>query len=421
MAWLALTLTFLGIPLQAQAVTSDSLDGTSAEVPFWERDFSGSIGRNKVHVELTRVGHKVSGNYCYKRYLSCQKARFNPLRLDGEVESDDNINLTETNWDNKKSPTKAIGKWALRMRAHGMEAKGIWQSSESSRKLAITLSQDNQQVHAFPYDIRLVVNGETDTDDSCSDNQTVTAIRLYSHGKLVQELPTDSHGYCSVFTPGLMDTNFDGWPDLTLQLAQGAGPNSATQYWLYNPATRKFDNAPQSLQNVASASFDATHKIVLQTWRDNAAIHGVTTYRWIGGTLVKEDEDSTYWLPVLDNGKKLYCSVDPRYDAGHIIFKRKLESSPDGTLRLNFTNLKSCDTDNFMDAQGSFLFVERRDTSTGRWKVLRREQPRWQKVHILKGTRYCLNVPFFDTTDKQIHRIVLMNDDPSMCLVSKPG
>lgn len=420
-AWLALTLTFLGILPQVQATTSDSLDSGSVEIPFWERDFSGSIGGNKIHAELTRVGRKVSGGYCYQRYPSCKKSQFYLLQLNGEVEADGSIDLTETNPDDKKSPSKETGGWVLRMQEHGVSAKGTWQSSEGSRKLSIRLAQNNKRVRPFPYEIRLVASGQADNDDSCSDDQTVTAIRLYDKEKLVQELPTDSHGYCSIFTPGLVDANFDGWPDLTLQLSQGAGPNSATQYWLYNPATRKFDNAPQTLQDIASASFDTANKVVFQTWRSDAATHGVTTFRWKGGKLVKTDEESTYWLPVLDSGKQLYCGVDPQYDNGHIIFQSKLESWPDGSLRLNFTDLKSCDSDNFIEAQESSLDIWHRDTSANRWKILRSEKPRWQKVHTIKGVRYCLNVPFFDTADKQIHRIVLVRNDPDMCTSSKPG
>ncbi|NVJ11280.1 nitrite reductase, partial [Myxococcus sp. AM001] len=179
---------------------------------------------------------------------------------------------------------------------------GTWTSPNGKRTLPLALSQNQDDLEArFPYEIRLLADTlPAEEGDGCPTPPLVSAIRLYKDGALIQTLETESQGTCSIFTPYLIDANFDGWPDLSLAMFLPAGPNIPHQTWLYDVATGRFVDAPAGLQDISSAEFDPVHRIVYSYWRASCCEHGVSTYRWNGGDLEEVDTQSSYLLPLMD-------------------------------------------------------------------------------------------------------------------------
>ena len=384
--------------------------GAAVELLFWSRDYQGSIAGKAVTVSLTRLAGTISGQYCY---LPCTEAKRSRLQLTGKLLPDGRVMLAERDIGDGKTQGKASGQW--RGLLQGEALSGDWLSPDGKRRAPLLLTQWREN-RPFPYEIRLLASGQPKDDDRCNDVPSVSAIRLYDKGRLVQELATDSQGTCSMFLPETVDANFDGWPDLMLAQTLPAGPNIPYQFWLYNPKTRRFVEAPE-LNEVSSPMFDAANKVVWTAWRASCCEHGVTTWRWQGGKLVEGESQSSYVLPVMDGAVRRYCYVVPDYDNGAIVFRDRVEQGVDGRLRLSFSDLKDCEAkDDFMPERAA-LEVWRQDAASGQWRVVRREEPGWKKTATAKGARWCRELPFFDKG--RIRRIVLQ-DDPDNCETSDP-
>jgi hypothetical protein len=93
----------------------------------------------------------------------------------------------------------------------------------------------------------------------------------------------------SAEAPGVefVDMNFDGHVDLRLIESRPAGPNVPYRNWLFDPDSQRFVESP-ALDEVASPSFDAEHRVVRSQWRDGAARYGTDTFAWQEGRLVPQ-------------------------------------------------------------------------------------------------------------------------------------
>ncbi|MFC4729713.1 XAC2610-related protein [Coralloluteibacterium thermophilus] len=152
----------------------------------------------------------------------------------------------------------------------------------------------------------------------------MTGIRLYRDGERVQALETESTGSCGIFTPEIVDMDFDGWPDIAIAQFLPAGPNIPMDAWLYDPATGRFARAPASLLQVTTPNFDAARRLVWHTWRDGCCRHGVDIFRWRDGELEHVDGDESYMMPVRVDGELRGCYVAPDYADGRIVWQGAL-------------------------------------------------------------------------------------------------
>lgn len=398
LVWISVTLASAS---WAQSNTEADKD-LSVELPFWRQNFKGLLGGKEVEVALTRLGEKVDGQYCY---LPCEKSPY-VLRLEGKLLGGGHIKLTEHDLSAKGQPADETGQWSVHRQ--GKRLEGRWRSSDGSRTAAVNLSAVSQSIQPFPYEIRLVASHMPEEGDGCDAVPSVDSIRLYLGKTLIQELLTSSQGTCSMFFPEVIDANFDGWPDLMLAQFLPAAPNIPEQYWLYNQQSRRFDDAPASLQVVTSPVFDPINKTVWSAWRASCCEHGVTTYRWKDNVLVETDSRSSYYLPVLDGKRKLFCYVIPEYDKGQIVFRDRVEKGADSVLRLNVTKIEDCETDTGVPPERVSLEIWHRDPSNGKQSVIHHEDGHWERTITDKGPRYCPNVPFF--AGGHILRLTLTDD-----------
>lgn len=83
-------------------------------------------------------------------------------------------------------------------------------------------------------DLVLVADALPEKTGDCGETPTVTGIKLFQHGKLLQQLTTESHGTCQIYLPEWRDVNFDGNADLMIAQYLPAGPNIPQQTWLYD-------------------------------------------------------------------------------------------------------------------------------------------------------------------------------------------
>ncbi|WP_161790317.1 XAC2610-related protein [Inquilinus limosus] len=289
-------------PLRAQPADTSDAAGM-LEFPAWLRGLQGSIGTHRITMSLWREGDKLSGSYCYG---DCKAGG---ISLSGETE--DGGMLLEERALGGTGPV--TGRWRL----HGGMGPltGEWRSSDGSRRLPISLRSDT--VHDFPFDIRIRASDPPGTD-ACGVDARVTTILLRGPDGSEQTLDTDSSGACRLFLPEILDANFDGWPDLRIDLSMPAGPNIPSQYWLYDPAGHRMVDAPQSLQDIASAEFLPAEKRIVSYWRNGAADHGVDIFAWKDGEVAQIDSGESYFTAVRRKGEISYCYVMPAYDKGRI-------------------------------------------------------------------------------------------------------
>jgi hypothetical protein len=253
-----------------------------------------------------------------------------------------------------------------------------------------------------------------ETDDS-DDAPYVSAIRIYRNGRLAQELATDSQGPGSVFIPSLVDANFDGFPDLTIDLGLPAGPNIPQQTWLFDPRTQRFVDAPETLQGITSPEFDKKFETIVSQWRNGCCEHGVTTYRWDGKQLKEAATASSVQLPVLVGQKILYCYTIPEYRDGRIEFPDRVEQVGD-RLTLTFDDFSDCEAER-LAASSNEIAIWKRDAA-GNLKIARTERMAWRPVDTPAGHRYCPEIPYF--ANGRIERKVLRDDLEENCSETAP-
>ncbi|MGY4729470.1 XAC2610-related protein [Burkholderia pyrrocinia] len=395
--------TFACLP--ARAANADD----PVEFPFWSRNWIGTIGNRHVEVSLSRVADAMSGWYCYAPCAADKRYR---LALKGSFDSH-GTTLSERDNGAKTNADRVTGTWHIGS-PDGTVA-GTWTSPDGKRTLPVSLAP-KRDGRPFPYDIHLVADKLPDDGGSCNDVPHVSAIRLYDHGRLVQTLPTDSQGTCSVFTPEFADVNFDGWPDLMLAQAMGASPNIPYQTWIFNPTTRRFVDAPKGLQEITSPDFDPVHRIVWTSWRASCCEHGVTTYRWQSNDVKEVDSASSYMLPVLDGNTRRYCYVMPGYGDGYIEFPQRIEQTDTG-LRSTLGDPKGCDASDSPSMTRVYIDIWKPGTPGHAPTLVRTEKVAWKRTQTRAGMKFCPDVPFYD--NGRIRRIVL-RDDPDQCSDKNP-
>ena len=84
---------------------------------------------------------------------------------------------------------------------------------------------------------------------------------------------------------GIFDAHFDGYPDLVIPFADGgAGPNSADNFYLFNPQRHQFE-LNQQLSDLTQVGFHSNGTISSAA-RGSCCQHSAATYRFYGKKLV---------------------------------------------------------------------------------------------------------------------------------------
>ncbi|WP_462380878.1 XAC2610-related protein [Pseudomonas sp. Marseille-QA0892] len=397
--------------LAAPYATAAQAPADLVEFSAWSRSWTGTLGSKGVEVTLARVANGLSGSYCYQPCAAETRYR---LKLNGRIEGEQ-AELTERDVSNRAVTTGIWHITSLRS-----DIAGSWMSPDGKRTLPLKLSRTQDELEArFPFEIRLLADAlPEEEDDGCPTPPTVSGIRLYKDGEPVQTLATESHGTCSLFLPELIDANFDGWPDLSIDEFLPAGPNVPHQTWLYDPKTERFVDAPAMLQGITSPEFDPVHQMIYSYWRSSCCEHGVTTYRWQGDDVVEVDNQSSYFLPIMDGTTRHTCYIAPAYVNGFIEFLGRIEQAADGQLTLHGIAPEHCDHDEDAFLERTYIDIWKPARPGERPTRLRTEAVEWVKTDTREGPRYCPEVPYYD--NGRIRRVVL-NDNSGLCTEQSPS
>lgn len=85
----------------------------------------------------------------------------------------------------------------------------------------------------------------------------------------------------------VIDANFDGQPDLVIAGHDGgAGPNSADNFFLFDPSSRTF-RFEQELSDLTQTNVDPKNRTITSAERASCCDHLSTTWRYIGGKLTQ--------------------------------------------------------------------------------------------------------------------------------------
>lgn len=377
------------------AMLSFTAIGTSANVAFpaWQRNYTGTIAGKSVEVSLDRTDGSLKGYYCY---APC-KTRKVALLLSGALREND-ATLEEKDANN---PT---GLWEITLTDDRLQ--GTWFTPDRQRHYPIELKQ--LKVKNDPgIDLILVADALPPTrDDRCGEPPTVSAIKLYKKGKLLQVLETESTGTCDMFLPQWEDVNFDGYPDLTIAQFLPAGPNIPMQTWLYDPQQQRFVDAPASYQEITSPDRDEKYQHIVSFWRGSCCSHGVNVYRWQGNEMVLVEEGSSYMQPVLVQGKMQACYVIPSYNDGRIVYP--LQRRHGRLLPWKINKDDGCDLLITTEGLKTVIQPERAGDAPEIIDV------KWQEDKNNPGS-YCPLIPFFENNNV-VSRLVTNKDVKDICM-----
>ena len=368
-------------------------ENAGVELTYWTRSFSGTIAGKRVEANLQAVGDHVSGSYCYE---PCGKSGLNQIQLEGQ-QKQDHVVLSETAY-NKKSEHVVSGKWTLILQHTG--GQGTWSAPDGKKNWPIALTETNGGEHAFPFEIRLLASAEpTYGNSNCSDPPLISEIRLYKNSRLVQTLPTESQGTCSMFLPEIVDINFDGYPDLMLAQTLPAAPNIPYDYWVYDPTHGRMISVSDEMADVTSPDFDPVNKIISVSWRAGCCEHGVTTYHWKGTHLVQINTASSYFQPEIIDGKLAICYIMPSYQRNGRIEYPDAVYQHGATLSTTPLKLSDCSDVSPRDLSGfqGRVQIQIWSDDSPPTKLVRTERLQWKKTTVAGSkTMYCPEIPVFN-------------------------
>ncbi|MBB2920465.1 XAC2610-related protein [Cupriavidus alkaliphilus] len=119
----------------------------------------------------------------------------------------------------------------------------------------------------------------------------------------------------------VLDANFDGHPDIAISgMSGGAGPNSTTNVFLYDPVRRRF-NFSRDLSELTQLWIDRKTRTVHSAQRGGCCSHYSEVYRYVRGKLTlvysKNEYANGEWVSTttgrLRNGKMHYRETRRRY------------------------------------------------------------------------------------------------------------
>ena len=201
------------------------------------------------------------------------------------------------------------------------------------------LTPDNHPYpEGFPYHIGLLYNTSIDMESSMHEQDLfITAVRLYNEDQLIQELKTQTQG---LYIPEFEDFNFDGFTDIAIPLSSSGTNTFPYQYWLYNPQTQRFEDAPPSLNNIPAPEVDPQHQRIYAYHLTSQAVQTINIYRWENNGVVLQESLHSYHIPIKFEQDILYCYNEPYYDqkTGNALDSIRLTQSAQGNLSLEFSD-----------------------------------------------------------------------------------
>ena len=258
--------------------------------------YTGTIGNLPIELTLEDGGAiqpvQQQGMYVYTRFDT-------PIKLAGTLKQG-NLTLTERDSHGKATAVFTV----LAFAAGRATYAGTWKNLATNQQLPLTLSKRfdlwASPPPAGPVELRQYASlpniyfQEVLTKDPETGELAVTRVRLLEKktDRLVQEFDVECEreGLTSI---SVGDYNFDGHPDFAVLEHHYAGPNTSSLYFLYDPATKRFE---ESGYEGISLEFDAKKKCIYER---NSCCAGtsVTTvvYKLINNGMVPLERHCFRW------------------------------------------------------------------------------------------------------------------------------
>ena len=155
--------------------------------------------------------------------------------------------------------------------------------------------------------------------DSGTDAPQPVAIEVLSRHsgqrlQVLRDFESDGRYVLGEEAIDVVDANFDGHPDIAIHgVSGGAGPNSMTNVFLYDPVRRRFSFS-RELSELTQLWIDPKTKTVHSAQRGSCCSHYSEVYRYVRGKLTlvfsKDEYDNGEWVSTwtgrLRKGKMYY-------------------------------------------------------------------------------------------------------------------
>lgn len=145
----------------------------------------------------------------------------------------------------------------------------------------------NQQQQTHDHRFEVVVSDDDDAGDGYLSWQGILAVHKKTGMKHI--LPGSGEGRLgpSERLLTVVDANFDGHPDIMIGATDGgAGPNSSSAFYLFDPATQRFVYH-DGLSMLTQVQIDPRRKTISSASRNSCCSHSSSTYRFIRGELLE--------------------------------------------------------------------------------------------------------------------------------------
>ena len=197
-----------------------------------QASYVGSVGQAPIELALNDTAEgPLSGVYFYPKFGT-------PIALSGQLKRGV-LTLTEQDAQGKASATLTIPAFGTK----ASQLVGTWRSLATGQRLPMVLAAASGpellQVAALKDSyFKLVLAGQP------GEASGVVAVKILAKktNRLVQQLAVDGQSQ-GIYSVEVGDYNFDGRPDFSVFESSYAGPNTSRQYFLYDPARRRFVNS----------------------------------------------------------------------------------------------------------------------------------------------------------------------------------
>ena len=234
-----------------------------AHTAFGQARYTGMVGSSPIEMTLLPdTDGTVQGVYTYPRFNT-------PIALNGTLKQG-TLRLEEQNVRGKATAILTIPNFTTTRQA----ATGTWKNLATGQQLPLTItrlggdestqdasatSQELLQIASLPNRYFKIALAGSPTNLGGA----LTAVRLFDKktNRLVQSIPVEGQSR-GLYSVGVGDFNFDGYPDFSVFESSYAGPNTSSLYYLYNPTTKRY--ALSSYSGV-SLEFDEKAKRIYET------------------------------------------------------------------------------------------------------------------------------------------------------------
>ena len=259
------------------------------EEAWGQGSYVGSIGTLPIELALDSYsGGEADGVYIYKKFGT-------PITLRGTT-AKGALELTETD-----AHGKATARFMLPAFATDQQIiTGTWQNLATGQKLSLTLTQQftvnsNQESAASRELLQAAALKTCYFKVVLSGSESIGSVKLYEKktGRLVQELKVADCELRGLRSVSVGDFNFDGLEDFAVFQQSFAGPNTASLYFLYDPARKRYVD---SGFGGVSLEFDAKTRRVYET---NSCCAGSSvqnsTYKIVRNRMVLVEQHCLRW------------------------------------------------------------------------------------------------------------------------------